>query len=51
MNEKEIEEFEKNQYLDQCINLRYWDEEGKDPDREHPPFSYYRPLIDSLVKN
>ena len=51
MNEKEIQEFEKNQYLDQCINLRYWDEEGKDPDREHPPFSYYRPLIDSLVKN
>ena len=51
MNEKEIEEFEKNQYLDQCINLRHWDEEGKDPDREHPPFSYYRPLIDSLVKN
>ena len=51
MKEKEIQEFEKNQYLDQCINLRYWDEEGKDPDREHPPFSYYRPLIDSLIKN
>ena len=51
MNEKEIEEFENNDYLDHCINLRYWDEEGKDPDREHPPFSYYRPLIDSLVKN
>ena len=51
MNEKEIKEFENNDYLDHCINLRYWDEEGKDPDREHPSFSYYRPLIDSLVKN
>ena len=50
MNDKEIEEFEKNDYLDHCINLRYWDEEGKDPERDHPPFSYYRPLIDSLVK-
>ena len=51
MNKEEVTEFEKNDYLEQCIQLRYWDEEGKDPEREHPPFSYYRALIESLVKN
>ena len=51
MNKEEVIEFEKNDYLEQCIQLRYWDEEGKDPEREHPPFSYYRALIESLVKN
>ena len=51
MNTDEVTEFEKNNYLEQCIQLRYWDEEGKDPEKEHPPFSYYRPLIESLVKN
>ena len=50
MNTEEVEEFEKNDYLVQCIQLRYWDEDGKDPERKHPPFSYYRPLIESLVK-
>lgn len=50
MNKEEIEEFEKNDYLDQCIQLRFWDEESKDLEREHPPFIYYRPLIESLVK-
>ena len=51
MNEIEIEEFEKNDYLEQSIQLRYWDDDGKDPYRVHPPFSYYRSLIESLVKN
>ena len=50
MNKEEIKEFEKNDYLEQCIKLRFWDEESKDPEREHPPFIYYRPLIESLVK-
>ena len=51
MNADEVQEFEKNVYLEQCIQLRYWDEDGKDPERGHPPFSYYRSLIESLVKN
>ena len=50
MNAEEVKEFEKNDYLEQCIQVRYWDEEGKDPERKHPPFSYYRPLVESLVK-
>jgi phosphonate degradation associated HDIG domain protein len=50
MNAEEVKEFEKNNYLEQCIQVRYWDEEGKDPERNHPQFSYYRPLVESLVK-
>jgi gamma-butyrobetaine dioxygenase len=51
MSVEEVAEFEKNDYLDQCVALRYWDEEGKDPNREHPPFYYYRHLIESLVQH
>ena len=50
MNENEIKEFEKNAYLDECIKLRYWDEDAKDPERIHPQFSYFRALVESLVK-
>ena len=49
MSDKEIKEFEKNDYLDQCINLRYWDDQAKDPKRKTPSFSYYRPIIESLI--
>ena len=44
-------EFEKNEYLEQCINLRYWDDKAKDPEKKCPSFSYYRSLINSLVKS
>ena len=50
MNKEEVREFEKNDYLEQCVKLRYWDEDAKDPKRVHPAFSYYRPLVESLVK-
>jgi phosphonate degradation associated HDIG domain protein len=51
MNKEEVKEFEKNEYLQECINLRYCDEDAKDPDRVCPLFSSYRGLIESLVKN
>jgi predicted HD phosphohydrolase len=51
MSAEEVVEFEKNDYLDQCVALRYWDEEGKDPHREHPPFYYYRHLVEFLVEH
>jgi phosphonate degradation associated HDIG domain protein len=50
MNENEVKEFEKNAYLDDCVKLRYWDEGAKDPERIHPQFSYFRALVESLVK-
>ncbi len=51
MNKEEVKEFEKNDYLEECINLRYWDEDAKDLERDCPSFSSYRALIESLVKN
>jgi putative nucleotidyltransferase with HDIG domain len=51
MSLKEVKEFEKNEYLEQCINLRYWDDKAKDPEKKCPSFSYYRSLINSLVKS
>ena len=50
MNENEVKEFEKNAYLDDCVKLRYCDEGAKDPERIHPQFSYFRALVESLVK-
>ena len=50
MNENEIKEFEKNAYLDECVKLRYCDEGAKDPERIHHQFSYFRALVESLVK-
>ena len=51
MTSEEVIEFEKNDYLEECIKLRYWDEDAKDSNRICPSFSYYRALIESLVKN
>lgn len=51
MTKEEVEEFEKNDYLEECIKLRYWDEDAKDSNIICPSFSYYRALIESLVKN
>jgi len=42
MSKYEVKEFEKNIYLDDCIKLRYWDEEAKDRSKSHPQFSYFR---------
>ncbi len=51
MSPDEVAEFEKTPYLDNCIKVRIWDDEGKDPDKPHPDFSHYRDLVQSLVKN
>lgn len=52
MSEYEVREFEKNDYLEQCVNLRHWDEEAKDPNKQCPPFSYFRSLIKAqLISN
>jgi len=50
MNPKEVAEFEKFPYLDNCIRVRVWDDAGKDPDKSHPDFSHYRDLVQSLVQ-
>lgn len=49
MSEAEVAAFRANPYLEACVRVRHWDDEGKDPERAHPPFSHYRPLLASLV--
>ena len=51
MKPGEVVEFEKSPFLDSCIKVRLWDDEGKDPDRPHPDFSHYRAEVQGLVKN
>ncbi len=35
MNAEEVEEFERNDYLEQCIQLRHCDEDGKDSGQKY----------------
>ena len=49
MKAKEIEEFEKNPNLNAIIQVRYIDDEGKDPKMETFPFSYFAPLIEENI--
>ena len=51
MSPDEIVAFEKLPYLDSCIQMRIWDDEGKDPDRPHRDFSHYRELVQDLVES
>ena len=49
MSDEEVAAFERNPHLQSCIQVRYWDEAGKDPELAHPTFEHYRPLLESLV--
>lgn len=49
MNDVEIAQFESNPYLTQIVNVRRYDEAGKEPDLETEPFSYYLPMMRRLV--
>jgi len=51
MSPDEVAEFEKSPHLDSCIKVRVWDDAGKDPDKTYPEFSYYRDLVQSLVRS
>ncbi len=51
MNPKEVEKFEKNPNLNAIIQVRYIDDEGKDPEMDTFPFSYFTPLIEEAIHN
>ena len=50
MSEAEAESFEQTPGHEDAVSLRRWDEYGKDPSLEVPPFSHYRGLLLSLVR-
>lgn len=49
MSAAEVEEFGKNPNLEGIVQVRIWDDEGKDPDRTTPPFAHYAPMLQRVV--
>jgi len=50
MNPAEVAEFEAGGFAEQAVRLRRWDEAAKDPAVTAPPFTHFRPLLESLVR-
>ncbi len=50
MSSEEMREFSKMPYLDDILQVRRWDDLAKDPLLKTPPFSYYQPILERLVK-
>ncbi|MDJ0626861.1 MAG: HD domain-containing protein [Rhodobacter sp.] len=49
MDEAEVAEFARNPNLDAILQVRLWDDAGKDPKHQAPPFSNYAPVLERLV--
>ncbi|WP_085907118.1 (R)-1-hydroxy-2-trimethylaminoethylphosphonate oxygenase [Kiloniella majae] len=49
MSEAEMQELEQNPHLKEIIQVRYWDDEGKDPAVTTPPYEYYAPILQRVV--
>jgi phosphonate degradation associated HDIG domain protein len=49
MSRDEIAAFERNPYYREAVKVRIWDDGGKDPAMETPPFRYYMPLLQRVV--
>ena len=50
-NEEEVAEFEANPYFKRAVQLRLYDEMGKEPEMVVPEFEYYRPFLQKALKN
>ncbi|WP_282605361.1 HD domain-containing protein [Pelagibius sp. Alg239-R121] len=49
MSDTEVEVFRQNPNLDDILQVRFWDEDGKDPSLETPPFEHYAPVLQRVV--
>lgn len=49
MDEAEAVAFETNAYRDAIIQVRRWDDGGKDPTLATPPFGHYAPLLQRVI--
>jgi len=50
MSAAEVEAFAKHPHLDPILNVRLWDDVGKDPNHTAPPFSHFAPILDRVVQ-
>jgi phosphonate degradation associated HDIG domain protein len=51
MSADEVKEFEKNPFYREAVRVRIWDDEGKKPEMETPPFRHYMPLLQRVVES
>ena len=49
MSSTEVAEFQKKPNLDKIIQVRYLDDEGKNPGMKTPNFDYFAPMVQRLV--
>ena len=48
-SDSECSAFEQNPHYQRAIELRRFDELGKEPDMQTPDFEYYRPMLERLI--
>jgi phosphonate degradation associated HDIG domain protein len=51
MTEKQMRSFEQSNSFNDALALRRYDDEGKKIDQDSAPLSYFRPLLERLIKN
>ena len=49
MSAEEVEAFREGANIDAIVQVRLWDDQGKDPAMERPPFSHYAPILQRVV--
>lgn len=50
MSATEAAEFARNPHLADILQVRIWDDTGKDPEHAAPPFAHYQPLLERVVQ-
>ena len=49
MNAEEVAAFQRGENLDAIVQVRLWDDQGKDPSMRTPPFDHYAPILQRVV--
>jgi len=50
MSAFEVKEFARNPHLNDILQVRIWDDTGKDPAHTAPTFAHYQPLLERVVR-
>ncbi|WP_425049506.1 (R)-1-hydroxy-2-trimethylaminoethylphosphonate oxygenase [Psychromarinibacter sp. S121] len=51
MNDDEVRAFAANPHLPAILQVRIWDDIGKDPDHAAPPFAHFAPVLERVVRS
>ncbi len=49
MTAAEVDDFARNPHLNDILQVRIWDDAGKDPSHAAPAFAHYKPLLERVV--